>query len=687
MKKIFFILSFFISAFAEAQTIYIPAKPDSLFVPVQIGGSVRKVYVTDLIKNKQRQNTYNVLDYGADNTGVADATTAINNAITAAASTHGRVTIPKGTFKVTTIAWNPSVEIIGAGMNQTHLKSYSAVPMFQRSNTATVDYSAAKVGGLWLDGNSIGTIGLDLRGPYNFSFDNLLIQNFTAIGIQIRAVVGAAFNLCLVTNCPKGVYATSVTQSTAGFIPPNLITFNYSAFNACSTWGLDWDNGAGLQLNNCDFEQDGAASNANTGAIHISRSSGAGEGVGSVINGCWFERNYGTAVYYAAASGLTRHIIQNTLIQFPGSGTSTGVYVNQATGATQNVFISGSTISGHTTDVLTDGALAATQYLASTIGTHSQTNSGTFSSVATSAQRFDSVLLFSGTALPSGNFGISSLDHDIHYIVGGKEFRVAPFDSITISDVDAAAYINSFTTAGGTLTTGQQSAIVAFFGTVKTAGIYTKILEMWNRCSSVGAAAAIGMKGVQNTTWANSPTFSSTGVSFNGTTQYGDLGFVPSAAPSYTNNISMGMYLETPSNTTINMGAKNNANTAAFAFTARYSDGNGYFDAYDVTAGSGRVVIAVSDGSGFFIQSLTASNALSIYRNGTSIGSSTTTRTGTPPTISIYIGANHNIGGPNNYGTPKSAFDFIAQGLTSSEAATFSTAVNTLLTAFSANTY
>lgn len=51
MKKLIFLIALFYSLTGDAQGLYIPINPDSILVPVNLGGTIRKVYVIDLIKN------------------------------------------------------------------------------------------------------------------------------------------------------------------------------------------------------------------------------------------------------------------------------------------------------------------------------------------------------------------------------------------------------------------------------------------------------------------------------------------------------------------------------------------------------------------------------------------------------------------------------------------------------------
>ena len=71
-----------------------------------------------------RQATiFNVLDFGADASGTADSTTAINSAITAASSGGGDVYLPPGSFKITSsLTMVVNVRLRGAGVQATTLK-------------------------------------------------------------------------------------------------------------------------------------------------------------------------------------------------------------------------------------------------------------------------------------------------------------------------------------------------------------------------------------------------------------------------------------------------------------------------------------------------------------------------------------------------------------------------------------
>lgn len=62
--------------------------------------------------DKMTEIEVSVVDYGADNTGVSDATAAFNNAIASGAK---RIHVPAGTYKVTNLVFNKNIEFFGDG--------------------------------------------------------------------------------------------------------------------------------------------------------------------------------------------------------------------------------------------------------------------------------------------------------------------------------------------------------------------------------------------------------------------------------------------------------------------------------------------------------------------------------------------------------------------------------------------
>ena len=99
--------------------------------------------------------------------------------------------------------------------------------------------------------------------------------------------------------------------------------------------------------------------------------------------------------------------------------------------------------------------------------------------------------------------------------------------------------------------------------------------------------------------------------------------------------------------------------------------------------GSHLINSAVSDSLGHAILTSTASNAGKIYKNGSSIGTSTVTQTRALFNNTIYIGATRNVGsnpGAVYFSQRELAFSSIGDGLSDTEAANFYTAVQNFQT-------
>lgn len=125
----------------------------------------------------------NVIDYGADPTGVADSTTAIQNAL----NQGGNVLLPKGTYKTTTSLKFPrGTFLLGDGMNQTAIVSTNnanPVILIDQSKASGAAVTDTGVSQMRLTGGSAG-IQMGTAGGTNWgvkcTIDRVwLYQNFT----------------------------------------------------------------------------------------------------------------------------------------------------------------------------------------------------------------------------------------------------------------------------------------------------------------------------------------------------------------------------------------------------------------------------------------------------------------------------------------------------------------------------
>jgi hypothetical protein len=240
---------------------------------------------------------YNITAYGAS-TASADNTTAIQAAIDAANVSGGTVYIPSGTFKTNTLQVYGNVRITGDGQRASILQAASAVPILQSVGNA--DNTLQSNGGLTienlqLDGNSVGTIGMNYENIAHFKFDNLYIRRFAQIGIKGRGLLVGAFSNSEIELCPIGV---DLDKSST--VLPNLIEFNSVQIHFAATWGIKYVNGSGLILNATDMSACGTKDNVNTGGLYVKGDAG----LVFTWNGGWTEVCSGTIVYIDAPIAL-----------------------------------------------------------------------------------------------------------------------------------------------------------------------------------------------------------------------------------------------------------------------------------------------------------------------------------------------------------------------------------------------
>lgn len=126
----------------------------------------------------------NVLRYGADRTGAADSTTAIQNAINSWNGNGGTVFLPAGTFKINSLLTVPASNtyILGAGIGATTLTSSSAT-------AGGISFSGAQnqgIADLLITSSITQTAGsaVTVSGVRSFTMERLKITN-AFLGINI----------------------------------------------------------------------------------------------------------------------------------------------------------------------------------------------------------------------------------------------------------------------------------------------------------------------------------------------------------------------------------------------------------------------------------------------------------------------------------------------------------------------
>lgn len=204
----------------------------------------------------------NILDFGADPTGINDSTTAIQTALDSGAK---MVVFPQGTYLTTGVEIkNTSAveQLVGIGAPELKLDSgTNRTALTVSKNYVNVSDVVLISSGSKTDGNA--TVGIkQSTGVAYTSYTNIRMADFSSRAIQIRQCVYSQFNNLVIYNSNYGLSLEAV-----GGIPCTTVTINEAYFSGC-TRGISGENVAACTINNPIFEYCGSATNVD-GALHI----------------------------------------------------------------------------------------------------------------------------------------------------------------------------------------------------------------------------------------------------------------------------------------------------------------------------------------------------------------------------------------------------------------------------------
>ena len=256
-------------------------------------------------------------------------------------------------------------------------------------------------------------------------------------------------------------------------------------------------------------------------------------------------------------------------------------------------------------------------------------------------------------------------------------------------DPDAVAYF----TAAGITDTAEKDAVNQLVLNLKGTGSTPSGTDLWTDAAAFYpisptslAASAYNLRDTTslNMTWANSPTHASTGVTFDGATQYGDTGFNPSTA-SLANgyDITLGVQIVNASVTALRLMS------AVVSTGSRtqmlLNSGNIYQDIHNTTGGR-LVTSAGGTYQGRMIVSADriANGGRANYLNATSLGTKLSESSGTPVNLTLWTGAENNGSGGSNFSAFELAFGLIIpKGLNATAVADLDDAIVRYSTALS----
>jgi hypothetical protein len=247
-----------------------------------------------------------------------------------------------------------------------------------------------------------------------------------------------------------------------------------------------------------------------------------------------------------------------------------------------------------------------------------------------------------------------------HGIVGSSIVQFVP-------DSDAAAFFDRVTTAGGTLSNTEKLAVNQLVLDMKDDGIWTKMKAIYPMVGASAAACAQNLKSSSFTgTFNGGWTFSSNGVTGNGSN-----GFMETNLSSNTSlardSVSLSIYART-SGTDGDIGDK----TIAGGFCGMFNGTSfvGYLgDLNNVSVSQANVI-------GFFTISRSNLTQVNFYKNGSALGTNPkNSNAGSLNTGTLVISRAN-----TSYSNKQNAFASIGDGLTSTEASNFYTAVQAFQT-------
>jgi len=273
----------------------------------------------------------NILDYGADPTGVADSTAAIAAAQAAACSgtvgiggntiiAENAVYFPAGTYKVTGLTYL-GAPWVGAGAAVTFIKLYASSGACVNAVGTTSARKILQISNMTFDGsNCTGTTALGLQLGYNqrslAALQSVRIDNFPGPAIFFAQPtwmmafydVYCSFN----ANDPSSLGSAILFSNSLG---------------ESTILALDWFN---LQL-----ENNGYIGSSLGGGIHINS---------NAINTCKFyggtwEGNYGNAEAFFA-SAINLHI-DGLYLEAEAASVTNGLVFSSTFGSVSNSFIAG----------------------------------------------------------------------------------------------------------------------------------------------------------------------------------------------------------------------------------------------------------------------------------------------------------------------------------------------------------
>jgi hypothetical protein len=245
-------------------------------------------------------------------------------------------------------------------------------------------------------------------------------------------------------------------------------------------------------------------------------------------------------------------------------------------------------------------------------------------------------------------------------------------------DVDAQAFFDRVTTAGGTLSTTEKNATNQLVLDMKSAGIWSAMKAIYPMVGSSAAACAQNLRSASFTgSFSSGWTFSANGVQGNGSSAFFDT-----ALNTLTNLTSTSAHLSIYVRNNSNGGGGSpydlaNATNAGMTIDptyliARYSSNLAYFGIADTNYTTSFPSL---DSRGFWLGTTNGSRNQNLYKNGSYVYNSL--GSGNFANNNLYLGSANGGGVPAFFSDKQYALCSVGDGLDATQQSNFYTAVQT----------
>ena len=244
-------------------------------------------------------------------------------------------------------------------------------------------------------------------------------------------------------------------------------------------------------------------------------------------------------------------------------------------------------------------------------------------------------------------------------------------------DADAQAFFDRVTTAGGSLSATEKSAVNTLVLDLKGYSIWSKMKAIYPMVGASAAACAQNLKSSSFTgTFNGGWTYASTGVTPNGTNGYMNTG-LNAASNLSQNSTHIASYIRTSS-----QGILLGIDFAHRLWIAPNFNGTAKY--VQINNSNAAALTPISNSVGLWLGSRISSTAEKLYYNNTTDTTKSANSTGID-NGNIFISCRNDGGNPASFSSAQCAFASIGDGLSDTEASNFYTAVNSFQVSLSRN--